>query len=246
MLEENLGRRVVLGIFKVLHGIDRIMTFEQLLAFNGRELAADSPAYDRNLHVLIMQLVGVMHEVGVALQELCNARVADIVGRESESWQRLNAWRRRLKGDGAISDLRAQMAAHLGDREIYDAGLEHLLDTTDPRFLLMHGDGHLRHAGFAVGAWDCLYRGLDLDPEGVKDVLKFTRDAHFDLPGAFMDFLTELFMASRIEVVDELSPRTRRSFGGLLVRAADTALRRIARKIRRLATAVEGRSRMPV
>jgi hypothetical protein len=118
----------------------------------------------------------------------------------------LNRRRGKWRGDARLAKFRNQLGHHLGDSEIYDAGLERMLTESRDEVVLEHGCGRFRHGGEHVLAQDTLLRGLSIDEADFREIVEITHAAHSELPCELVEAFTELLMSCGVEVVDESDP----------------------------------------
>lgn len=209
----KIGRDVLAAFHKCFMGVERILTFEHLMYLN--QEASKSPtltdehSFTRNHVILAWILAGTMYEVGEALQDLCNAKVAaDPAMRDA--WKPLDTLRAEWHKDGYAATVRNNFSHHLGKREEYAKGLEMLVANTgqDP-VVLYETSGGKRHTGRYRVIWDVLFQAHGIQDDEIEAFVKRTQRAHNDLPDLVFAFFREVLEARGVPVILEPLPRTR-------------------------------------
>jgi hypothetical protein len=201
-IREKVGRDILAAILKCFVGTDRVMTLEQMLDLNARHIATDSPAHDRNLHVLVFLMAGTLYELAAALQELCNAKVVEKMA-DTQPWTAVNDARKQWHNDPLMAKFRNQLAHHLGDVEAYGRGIDAMFDG-DADLLLAKGY-EARHSEWYPAAWDALFRGVDIDDEGFQEGIRRTKKTHDALPDQLIAVFREVLKSCGIEAEDRRS-----------------------------------------
>jgi hypothetical protein len=198
-----VGTRLFAACMKCFVGVDRLMTFEQMLVFNMRELNLESIAYTRNLRVLVMMLAGTLHELGDALHELNTALALRRLG-DLPSWKPLYDRRRLWTGNAGLRKARNQMAHHLGDSALYDAALNARVAAGTAENCIYHRDGTKRQDGEGELGWALLLRGLDMPEEQLMALLETTRARHEDVPDLMAQFFGDLLERCGVEIENRM------------------------------------------
>jgi hypothetical protein len=199
----SVGTRLFAACMKCFVGVDRLMTFEQMLVFNVRELKLESIAYNRNLRVLVMMLAGTLHELGDALHELNAALTLRKLG-DLPSWKPLNDRRRLWTGNAALRKARNQMAHHLGDSALYDGALNALAAASPAEDCIYHCDGTKRQDGETELGWALLLRGLDIPEEQLRALLEITQTGHEDIPDLMAVFFGDVLDRCGVEIENRM------------------------------------------
>jgi hypothetical protein len=166
-IKRRLGEDAFIAFAKSFVGLDRVLTLRHLYELNAKHGAiGGSPAKERNAGLLLVLLVGTMHELGAALGHL-QAILGRSRARTIPSWREIEALRRRWHGDGIGKDIRNQMAHHLGDREVYKKGLA--MTAGKPRVCLYSAHGLASRDGAFEAPWNWVMHGLGLDSPGYTD-----------------------------------------------------------------------------
>jgi hypothetical protein len=179
-LVERVGHDLVAAFLKCFEGVGRVHSLEQLMYFNLKALGEDAVPYDRNLRALILLLGSTMYELGDALQQLCDAKVATKMNDRS-AWHPLNELRGKWRGDGRLAKLRNTFGFHLGDLDLYRAGLAAWLVKADDH-LFERGEGSKRHGGEFMLSFNTLLEGADVNDAWWQAVIELTQEAHTELP----------------------------------------------------------------
>jgi len=203
----SVGTRLFAACMKCFVGVDRLMTFEQMLSFNVRELKLESIAYTRNLRVLVMMLAGTLYELGDALQGLNAALALSNLG-DLPSWMPLNDRRKLWTNDASLRNARNQMAHHLGDSGLYEGALTSIAAAGADENCIYHCDGTKRRDGETELGWALLVRGLDIPEEQLMALLETTQAGHEDLPDLMAQFFGDLLDRCGVEIENrvEASP----------------------------------------
>ena len=203
-----VGTRLFAACMKCFVGVDRLMTFEQMLVLNVRELKVESIAYTRNLRVIVMMLAGTLYELGDALQGLNSALAQRELG-DLPSWKPLNDRRKLWTNNANLRKARHQMAHHLGESGLYEGALTSLAVAGAGEDCIYHCDGTKRQDGETELGWALLLRGLDIPEEQLMALLAITRSGHEDLPDLMAQFFDDLFERCGVVIENrmEASPR---------------------------------------
>jgi hypothetical protein len=188
---------------KCFVGIDRLMTFEQMLGFNVSRLKLESIAYTRNLRVLVMMLAGTLLELGDSLRELQTALALRNLG-DLPSWKPLNDRRKLWTNDASLRKARNQMAHHLGDSALYDRALNAFVAAGTAEDCIYHCDGTKRQDGEGELGWALLLRGLDMPEEQLMALLETTRAGHEDVPDLMAQFFSDLLERCGVEIENRI------------------------------------------
>lgn len=205
----RVGDRVFAALLKCFCGIDRILTLEHLMHLvvtAERELppshpaAVDEAAYTRDRTHVGFQLASTLHEMGEALQQLCNVIGPSRELRELDTWAPLDAVRAQWHTQPISSQVRNQLGAHLGNREHYVAAVQHMTTET---IMLYETTGDRRHFGRYTGASELLFRELGIDGETFRTFVERQFRTHDQLPELFFAFLRDVLIARGVPIVDE-------------------------------------------
>ena len=188
---------------KCFVGVDRLMTFEQMLVFNVRELKLESIAYTRNLRVLVMMLAGTLYELGEALQAVNAALALRNLG-DLPGWKPLNDRRKLWTNDASLRKARNQMAHHLGDSGLYEGALISLVAAGSDEDCIYHCDGTKRQDGETELGWALLLRGLDIPEEQLRALLEITQTGHEDIPDLMAVFFGDVLDRCGVEIENRM------------------------------------------
>jgi hypothetical protein len=195
----SVGRQILAAFFKCFVATDRVTTLEQMLELNALHVAVDTPAYDRNLRILVLLMASTLYELGQALQELCEARVVEKMSDKSP-WDSVNEARKRWHTDPLMGKLRNQLGHHLGKLDNYCRGVDSMVNSNDD-ILLAHG-GQTRHSEEYPAAWNAIFLGIDIDAKAFADGVRLTRKTHEDLPDALVAVFAEVLEGCGVHVED--------------------------------------------
>jgi hypothetical protein len=181
----RIGEDTFAAFLKCFVGADQLKSLLHLYGFSLQQLQHHTPAAQRNRHVAFLLTVGTLHELGAALQELCNTKVFFKMA-DRTVWEPLDDLRAKWNTAPNSSTLRNQMGFHLGSLAAYRLGLEAIAKEAKPA-LLQKGQGSTELDDFFHLAWDALTRGVsagggrgqtDLDTEDFERIRSSTWDAH--------------------------------------------------------------------
>jgi hypothetical protein len=228
-IADKLGHDVLAAFYKCFMGVERVLALEHLMFINnkasttGLDPLVDEHAFLRNATLLGMLLAGTMHEVGEALQQLCDTKIAANQALR-DSWAPLNKLRKEWNKSPYGSKIRNSFAFHLGEIGDYKAGIKLLKE--DPA-LLYETNGGKRFAGRYHVMWNTLFKAHSVMNEEIAPFINKTQAAHRDLPDLVFAFFREVVDTRGVPV--EFVKR-----GG--IPAGEKKRRREARKRERLAS----------
>jgi hypothetical protein len=195
----SLGEDTLAAFLKCFVGADRLKSLLQMFALAQETVNNDTVPGERNLFVFSMLVVGTLHELGNALQELENTKV-HLRMNDRTAWEPLRVFRAVWKDHPVGKRMRNEAGHHLGNLTTYKRGLKELTRTSiDTPLLVGMGQGAL--SDFATGAWDVLLRGIsgdsgqkkELDHTDLKslldDMVVAQREFYPALLGAFIEAL---------------------------------------------------------
>jgi hypothetical protein len=192
-IADAIGPKVLGAFLKCFMGVERIVTFEHLIYLNEQARKqpgpeADEQSFDRNNLTLAMMLAGTMYEIGEALQQLCNAKVA-VDPKLRQAWAPLDMLRKEWNTDKYAAMIRNGFVFHLGDIDKYTEGVAKL--TMDPA-ILFETTGSMRVSGRYHAPWNALFKAHKIVDEEIEPFVKRTQKAHVELP----EFLYAFFRAA--------------------------------------------------
>jgi hypothetical protein len=200
-----VGARLFALFMKCFVGADRIVALDQLLRISRREQGIDSPEALRNQMLAFWLIAGTMHELGSALQELCSAKVVMKMRRKRAVWGPLNKLRAEWNTSVMGSLMRNQLGHHLGETQLYEAGISEAIRRRPRRLRFLDASGSAYHDGRYMLAWDAIHLGLNIE---VKDLSKFmgrTKKAHEALPERLTAAFFEVLRTVGVPVEDRRS-----------------------------------------
>lgn len=203
-MRDLIGVDLLAAFLKCFHGVDRLLSLEQLLMVNQRSLEDGSIAQTRNLRLVAFYLASTMYELGDALQGLCSARVVERIS-DRAVWEPVNQLRGQWRGDARFGKIRNALGFHLGERDDYRTGIDRLVDqptAAESLFYVHDGEGR-RHEGECRLAFDSLLAGLSIDESDMHYVLAATRQAHVQLPDQLIAVWADVCETAGIPIVTE-------------------------------------------
>lgn len=195
-----LGDDVLAHFYKCFVASDRIVALEHLLYLNHKHGVPDSIAHARNLHHLVLLLVGAMYEAGAALQGLTSSPFGKTL-QTLKSWKPLNEMRGAWHTDAFASRIRSGFAHHFGEISTYRAGIAKGPETA----VVETGLGSTLLQSRVVEPWDALLRGEDLQDAQLSTFVKKSLDAHTKFPDLIRELFNETLVAHGIEFRNEQS-----------------------------------------
>ena len=202
-IEKVLGRNLLLAFMKCFVGVDRLASLRSLYVLNHeRKEGRDSHVGQREKWLLLLLIVGTLHELGEALQKL-EAALKRSGKRDVPSWTKLTRIRRQWNQDPVVRAVRNQLAHHLGDDEVYRRGLDAVAG--QPTLQLYLCDSPMGGQGTFEGAWNTVMLGLGLKAEDYPLLFaKMAADA-VELEGVMASLFQEVVKLTGIVVADERS-----------------------------------------
>jgi hypothetical protein len=162
------------------------------------EVQVDGFAHNRNFRMLVFLVAATLYELGDALQSLCDSKVALKV-MDRSSWKPLDELRAQWNKADYASKIRNNFGAHLGDIDLYLAGIEKSPDVV----VLQQLDMTTWHAGEIIEPGNALLRGLGIQDDGMEKFIKQTHDAQLKLPGLVFAFFADVLRNNGIPVVEK-------------------------------------------
>jgi len=194
------GEDALIAFARCFVGIDRVVSLRNLYVLNAKHGGTDgSYAKERNTGLLMVLLVGTMHELGKAL-----ARLKDVVGKSvgpsASNWAKLMEIRRRWHDRRIGKAIRDDMAHHLGKAGVFKAGLA--AATGQPSARLYSADGPAMKDGAFEAPWDWVMFGLGLgSPEDSELVNHLAKDVA-DVPEVLLSLFQEVVSMRGIPIED--------------------------------------------
>jgi hypothetical protein len=179
-LRDRIGHDLFAAFLKCFGGIDRLLALEQILFFTQTQQDHKLHSYVRNLRLIVTTLSSTMYETAKALQELRDACVKDKL-QDKSLWDPVDKLRAKWQGDPRVAKMRNKLGFHLGEIELYEKGLEFLLQDSDEH-IFEALDGTKRHEGETRLPVEALLAALKIDKADLDAVLKMTWEAHSTLP----------------------------------------------------------------
>jgi len=196
---DRMGRHTFLAFARCFAGADRLLALQHLYRLNEDTVPVSSVAHWRNWKLVVVSTVGLAHELGKALQGLARTGIPKTL--TSETWDPLDAIRKKWKTHPVLSKFRNQVAFHLGDADVYESGLQIAGSST-----VVFSDGDkVDDAQGAVAfpfAWDLVLDGMQLNDvtqvnEALGDVVRDT----FNLPRLLVNAFGEAFRRAGVREV---------------------------------------------
>jgi hypothetical protein len=157
-IAKAVGEDVFAAFMRCFVGADRLKSLLHFYIAADEKFGNIGPASERNFNVSWLLVVGTLHELGDALQALCSTQ-AHTKLKSQKTWLPLNKLRKTWYKAPLASRVRNQGGHHLGDTDVYKAGMAKLGEMTVD-IPLRVGHGQQRHHSFARGAWDVLLLGM--------------------------------------------------------------------------------------
>jgi hypothetical protein len=218
-VERLLGGRLLAAFLRCFVGIDKILTLEQAIGLNRDHVGYENPGGERNLALLASMLTGIMHEMGYALQELKDAGADAVVAEYPQFWDPLEElrakWHTRQDTRRHTSEVRNQLAFHLGFPKTYAAGLKRAVEV-DPRrlHLAKMGAPENRFGAYFHGARAVLGWGMRINNDELGDVIHQTRDGHEQVPTLLYQLFRVVLAKSGIRYIDQRQREPAAGAGG--------------------------------
>jgi hypothetical protein len=209
-IAEKMGRDVLPAFLRCFVGVDRATSLMYMVLANEASRAPEnSHARSRDTHLLLLLIAGTMHELGIAIEALGNLKLALPEGpdriKKLPTWKGMQEIWRRWSADRFGKRVRDQVSHHLGDLDVYDAGLRKL--ASQPTIQLYVSDGPSEADGSFEGAWAILERGLGLEYEDLRRIVAQTGDDVADVHRALNPIFGEVVNLAGIPVEDRRQPR---------------------------------------
>ena len=173
--EEMLGRDVLIGFCRCFVHYDRLMSSVSCLysseSCNGKE----SVTYQRDLDGQIWYIVGTLHELALAIQELReHLESQHILDHQCTAWLKISGFMARFEGENTYQRMRNSAAFHV-DKKVLGKGIDRLL--REQRVLLATGEGRKAGNSRLIIGFDALHNGLHPNVDELEIFLeKITTD----------------------------------------------------------------------
>jgi hypothetical protein len=211
-IAKAIGEDAFAAFMRCFVGADRLKSLLHFYIAAEEKFGGIGPASERNFNVSWLLVVGTLHEVGDALQVLCSTQ-AHMKLKNQRPWLRLNKLRKTWYKQPLASRVRNQGGHHLGDMDVYKAGMAKLSEMTLDTPLRV-GQGQRRDHSFARGAWDVLLLGMTsktaMRPEveivQLKRLLKDAGVAHRKLHDALEAYFIAVLESAGIGITPGITP----------------------------------------